>query len=84
MEKKYLILLKKTELDAAETASKKVVHKTAVGTEDFIGNKIAEKIVLNESKKCWRNSYFARKKTKNIKQIKASIIKCNTMKYLNY
>ena len=52
MEKKYLILLKKTELDAAETASKKVVHKTAVGTEDFIGNKIAEKIVLNESKKC--------------------------------
>ena len=43
---------KKTGLDAAEIASKKVVHKTAVGTEDLIGNKITEKMVLNESKKC--------------------------------
>ena len=35
----------KTELDAAKTDSKIVVHKTAETTEELIGNKIAEKNV---------------------------------------
>ena len=34
----------KTEMDAAKTASKRVVQKTAEATGDLIGNKIADKI----------------------------------------
>ena len=34
----------KTEIDAAKTASKRVVKKTAEATRDLIGNKIADKI----------------------------------------
>ena len=34
----------KTGIDAAKTASKRVVQKTAEATEDLIGNKIADKI----------------------------------------
>ena len=34
----------KTEIDAAKTASKRVVQKTAEATGDLIGNKIADKI----------------------------------------
>ena len=41
----------KTGIDAAKTASKRVVQKTAVGTGDLIGNKIAAKInLLGKSK----------------------------------
>ena len=36
----------KTGIDAAKTASKRVVQKTAEGTGDLIGNKIADKITL--------------------------------------
>ena len=35
----------KTGLDALETASKKVWHKASEATGEFIGNKIANKIV---------------------------------------
>ena len=34
----------KTRIDAAKTASKKVVQKTAEATGDLIGNKTADKI----------------------------------------
>ena len=34
----------KTRIDAAKTASQRVVQKTAEATEDLIGNKIADKI----------------------------------------
>ena len=34
----------KTGIDAAKTASKRVVHKTAEATGDLIGKKIADKI----------------------------------------
>ena len=34
----------KTEIDAGKTASRRVVKKAAEGTEDLIGNKIADKI----------------------------------------
>ena len=33
-------------IDAAETASKRVVKKTAEATGDLVGNKIADKITL--------------------------------------
>ena len=34
----------KTGIDAAKSASKRVIQKTAEATEDLIGNKIADKI----------------------------------------
>ena len=34
----------KTRIDAAKTASKRVVQKTSEGTKDLIGNKIADQI----------------------------------------
>ena len=40
MEKKIMDTTTKTELDAAKTASKRVVEKTKEATGDLIGNKI--------------------------------------------
>ena len=42
--KKIMDTANKTGLDAAKTASKRVVQKTAEATEDLIGNKIADKM----------------------------------------
>ena len=42
--KKIIDAATKTGIDAAETASKRVVQKTAEATADLIGNKIADKI----------------------------------------
>ena len=61
----------KTGMDAAKTASKRVVQKTAEATGDLIGNKIADKITLIDkpkekgTKKNRRNLYSTRKKTTN-------------------
>ena len=46
MVKKLMDTATKTGIDAAKTASKKVVQKTAEATWDLIGNKIADKITL--------------------------------------
>ena len=43
--KKLLDTATNTGTDALKTASRKVVHKTAEGTSEFTGNKIANKIV---------------------------------------
>ena len=43
--KQLLDTATKTGLDALKTASKKVVHKAAKATSEFIGNKIADKIM---------------------------------------
>ena len=45
MVKKLMNTAAKTGIDAAKTASKKVVQKTAEGTGDLIKNKIADKII---------------------------------------
>ena len=42
--KKLMDTATKTEIDAAKTASKRVVQKNAEATADLIGNKIADKI----------------------------------------
>ena len=50
--KKLMDTATKTGLDAAKTASKRVVQKTAEATEDLIRNKIADKITsVGKSKK---------------------------------
>ena len=45
MEKKQILTETKTGIDAAKTASKRVVQKTVEATGDLIGNKIADKII---------------------------------------
>ena len=65
-----------TGLDSLKTASTKLVHKAAEATCEFIGNKIADKII--KSDKNPRNvekAIIPPKKRKNIKLIKTSIIK---------
>ena len=44
MVKKLMDTATKTGIDAAKTASKRVVQKTAEATGDLIGNKIVDKI----------------------------------------
>ena len=44
--KKLMNTATKTGIDAAKTASKRVVQKAAKTTGDLIGNKIADKIIL--------------------------------------
>ena len=60
----------KTRIDAAKTASKRVVQKTAEATEYLIGNKIADKITSvgkskEKNKESRRNLCSTRKKTTN-------------------
>ena len=67
----------KTGLDAVKTASKKLVHKTAEATGQLIRNKVTD---MNE----YELNNSTRENRRNTKQIKVSIIKWNTTKYLNY
>ena len=46
MVKKLMDTETKTGMDAAKTASKRVVQKTAEATGNLIGNKITDKIIL--------------------------------------
>ena len=61
----------KTGIDAAKTASKRVVQKTSEATGDLIGNKITDKITSigkakeKKSRRNRRNLYPTRKKTTN-------------------
>ena len=41
---------KKSAIDTIKTASKKAIQKTAEATEDFLGNKIADKITIVSKK----------------------------------
>ena len=67
----------KTGLDVVKTASKKLVHKTAEATGQLIRNKVTD---MNE----YELNNSTRENRRNTKQIKVSIIKWNTTKYLNY
>ena len=46
--KKLVDTATKTRIDAAKTASKRIVQKTAEATGDLMGNKIADKITSVE------------------------------------
>ena len=69
--KKLIDTVTKTGIDQAETASKRVVQKTAEATGDLTGDKIANKITSigkpkeKETKKNRRNLYSTREKTTN-------------------
>ena len=51
MVKKLMDTATKAGIDAAKTASNRVVQKTAEATGDLIGNKIADKITLIDKSK---------------------------------
>ena len=79
----------KTGLDVTKTASKIAVLKTAEATGELIGNKISEKLWNQnltwwEFNKCWRNSYPPDKRQEILNELRPSIIKWNSTKYLNY
>ena len=57
MVKKLMYTATKTGMDAAKTASKRVVQKTAEATGDLIGNKIADKITSIAKQKEKRTNY---------------------------
>ena len=71
---KYRRQLLDTGLDALKAASKKVAHKTGEYIGNKIGNSENKACTCWKFKKCWRNHYSIRKKRRNIKQIKTSII----------
>ena len=52
--KKSMDTATKTEIDAAKSASKRVVQKTAEATEDLIGNKLTDKITSVDKTKIKR------------------------------
>ena len=70
--KKLIDTARKTWIDAAKTASKRVVRKTAEARGDLIGNKIADNInsigkseEKEKDKESIRNVYSTRKKAAN-------------------
>ena len=73
----------KTGIDAAKTASERVVQKTAEAAGDLIGNKIADKITSigkpkeKRTKKTRRNIYSTREKTTNYWWLKTNAILLN-------
>ena len=66
------------------------MHKAAETTGEFIGDKVADKIVKvkpvpdENSRDVEEIVIPSERKRKNIKLIKVSIIKWKTIKYLNY
>ena len=78
--KKLMDTTTKTEIDAAKTASERVVQKTAEATGDLIGNKIAEKITsLGKTKSKAKEDekqkiYIPPKKTANYWSLKIVLI----------
>ena len=62
--KKLIDTTTKTGIDAAKTASKRVVQKTSKDTEDLIGNKIADKLTSIGKRK-----EKEKEKTKDIEEI---------------
>ena len=66
--KKLIDTATKTGIDAAKTASKRVVQKIAEATGDLIENKIADKIISigkTKEKENTNKPYSTRKKTTN-------------------
>ena len=73
-------------MDAGLDASKKVVHKAG----EFLGNKIPDAVTNSNDGNIKKQEpveeivILLEKRRRNIKQIEKSIIKRNTIKYLNY
>ena len=84
--KKLMDTATKTGIDAAKTASKRVVQKTAEATGDLIGNKIADKITSirkskeTETPKETEEIYISPEKRQQIiDNLRIFFKKCNTI-----
>ena len=88
--KQLLDTAAKTGLDALKTASKNVVHKAAEATGDFIGNKIADKIVklklLSDKNSIDVEEIIIppEKREEILNELRQVLQKWNTIKYLSY
>ena len=73
----------KTGLDALKTATKKVAHKAAEATGEFIWNKIAnpKPVPQANSRNIQETATVPEKNRRNTKWIKKSIIRWNTEIY---
>ena len=76
----------KAELDALQTASKKVVHKAAEAASEFIGNKVTEKIVKpNQNSRNVEEIIIPPEKREDILNKLGPVLKIwNIINYLNY
>ena len=88
--KQLLDTIAKIGLDTLKTASKKVVHKAAEATEEFIGNKVPEKIIKPKSLS-YQNSRNAEEiiiSSENREEIlnglRKVFLRWNSIKNLNY
>ena len=66
----------KTGIDAAKTASKRVVQKTAEATGDLIGNKIADKITSVGKTKRKKKMMKDKKFTYHQKKVRKLLMIC--------
>ena len=66
MIKKTLDTAKKTGMDAAKTASKRVIQKNAEANGDLIGNKTADKITSIGKPKKSKESYIPPEKRQQV------------------
>ena len=70
--------------------SKEIFHKIAEARGELTGDKVAEKVVKPKlvTLKILRNReeivFYTKEKLRNTERIETKIIKCNTMKSLNY
>ena len=76
----------KTGIGSLKTASKKVIHKAAEGTAEFIGNKIADKIVKPEanSTNAEETVIPTEKREEILNELRQVLSRWNTIKDLNY
>ena len=88
---RYWILLQKARLDALKPWIKKVAHKVAQVTGEFIANNIAEKLlktpkpVPGETSRNIEEIFISPEKKRRIMEyVKASIIRWNIIRYLRY
>ena len=87
---KLLDIATKTGLDAAKGTSKEIFHKIAEARGELTGDKVTEKVVKPKlvTLKILRNReeivFYTKEKLRNTERIETKIIKCNTMKSLNY
>ena len=67
--RKYRKQLLHTRLDALKTASKKVVHKVAEATGEFLGNKIADGVAKSKNDKIVKPNHEIDENPRNVEEI---------------
>ena len=77
----FLLLLLKNKIGYFRNCDKKVARKRTEATGEIIGNKILDKTLKPKAPSNENSNNYS---TIKLRQIKTSIIKWNSIKYLNY